>query len=182
MIDFQNLTQIQSQSLMGEEELENEDMKSFLSTLMEGLENQLDPDFFPDESDVQKKAKTTTKYSNTKVKARNLLTNVCYRRYKLEDVEKTNFVINVFSFLTQNLNPTGLDRKLETPLERDYVKMIWDSCVPHKFTKFIYLKENFIEFSQPHITYQKANSIFVKFVEEDMQNIDLLKSLLRNHF
>ena len=59
--------------------------------------------------------------------------------------------------------------------------MIWDSCVPHKFTKFIYLKENFIELSQLHITYPKANNIVVKFVEEDMQNIDLLKSALRNH-
>ena len=59
--------------------------------------------------------------------------------------------------------------------------MIWDSCVPDKFTKFIDLKENFIELSQPHITYQKANNVVVKFVEEDMQNIDLLKSVLRNH-
>ena len=59
--------------------------------------------------------------------------------------------------------------------------MIWDSCVPHKFTKFIYLKGNFIELSQLHITYPKANNIVVKFVEEDMQNIDLLKSALRNH-
>ena len=157
-------------------------MKKLLNTLTEGVESQLDPDFFQEDNDIQKKAKTTIKYSHTKVKTRNLLTNVSYRRYKPEDLEKTNFVIDVFSFLTQNLNPTGLDRKLETPLERDYVKMIWDSCVPHKFTKFIYLKENFIEFSQPHITYQKANNIFVKFVEEDMQNIDLLKSLLRNHF
>ena len=55
MIDFQNLTQIQSQSLMGEEELENEDMKKLLSTLTEGLESQLDPDFFQDNNDVQKK-------------------------------------------------------------------------------------------------------------------------------
>ena len=84
-------------------------------------------------------------------------------------------------FLTQNLNPTGLDRKLETLLERDYIKLIWDSCVLHKFTKFIYLKENFIELSQLPITYQKANNIAVKFVEEDMQNIDLLKSALRDH-
>ena len=76
-----------------------------------------------------------------------MLTNVSYRRYKPEDVEKTNFVIDVFSFLTQNLNPTGLDRKLEILLERNYVKMIWDSCVPHKFSKFIYEKENFIELS-----------------------------------
>ena len=78
------------------------------------------------------KKSTTTKYSNTKVKTRNLLTKVSYRRYKPEDVDKTDFVINVFfSFLTQNLNST--DRKLETPLERDNIKMILDSCVPHKF-------------------------------------------------
>ena len=47
-----------------------------------------------------------------------------------------NFVV-VFSFFTQNLNPTGLDRKIETALERDHVKMSWDTCVPHKFSKFI---------------------------------------------
>ena len=113
--------------------------------LTERLQSQLDPDFFQDDNDVQKRKKTettSTKFSNTKVKTRNLLTNVSYRRYKPEDVEKTNFVIDVFSFLTQNLNPTGLDRKLEILLERDYVKMIWDSCVPHKFSKFIYQREN----------------------------------------
>ena len=46
MIDFQNLTDIQNQSLM--EEVENQDMKKLLSTLTEGLlvESQLDPDFF----------------------------------------------------------------------------------------------------------------------------------------
>ena len=80
-----------------------------------------------------------------------MLTNVSYRRYIPEDVEKTNFVIDVFPFITQNLNPTGLDRKLEIPLERDYVKMIWDSCVQHEFSKFIYQIENVIELSQPHI-------------------------------
>ena len=42
---------------MGEEELENEDMKKLLSTLTEGLESQLDPDFFQDNNDVQKKQK-----------------------------------------------------------------------------------------------------------------------------
>ena len=91
-----------------------------MSTLTEGLESQLGPDFFQNDNNVKKKkAKTTTKYSNTKVKTRNLLRNVSYRRYKPENVEKTNFVIDAVLFLTQNLNPTGLDRKLETLLERD---------------------------------------------------------------
>ena len=59
--------------------------------------------------------------------------------------------------------------------------MVWGTCVQHKFTKFIFLKENFIELSQSHVAYQNANNIVVKFVEEDVQNTDLLKSALRNH-
>ena len=83
-----------------------------MSTLTEGLEGQLDPDVFQDDNNGQKRAKTTMKYSNTKAKTRNLLMNVSYRRYKPEDVEKTNFVIDVFSFLTQNFNPTVLIENL----------------------------------------------------------------------
>ena len=163
-------------------EAEKEDMGKLLSTLTKGLESQLGLGFFQDDNSVKKKTITTnTKYSNTKVKTRNLLTNVSYRRYKPEDVEKTNFGINFFLFLTQNLNPTVFGRKLETSLERDYVKMIWRTCVLHKFTKFILLKGNFIELSLSHITHQKANNIAAKFVEEDVKNINLLKSALRNH-
>ena len=158
-IDFQNLTQIQNHQQNLQEEIEKEHMRTLLSNLTEGFESQLDTNFFQGSNDVQKKKKRKTKYSNTKVKTRNLLTNLCYRRYKPEDAEKKNFVINVFSFLIQNLNPTGLDRKLETSLRRDYVKMVWDTCVPHKFTKLIYLKDNFFELSKPHIVYQKANNL-----------------------
>ena len=60
IIYFQNTeTQIQSQSLMGEEELENEDLKKLLSTLMEGLESQLDPGFFQDDDNVKKSKKNS---------------------------------------------------------------------------------------------------------------------------
>ena len=57
MIVFQDLTQTHNQSLMGEQELENEYMKKHLSTLMEGLERQLDPDFFQDDNNIKKKQK-----------------------------------------------------------------------------------------------------------------------------
>ena len=115
----------------------------------------------------KRKKNAKTKYSNTKVKSRNLLINISYRRYKPEDVKKGNFIVDVFSFLKQNLNSNGLDRKLETTLEREYVKLIWNTFVAHKFSKFIYLKENFIDLCQPHITYQKANNIALKFIQED---------------
>ena len=56
-IDFQNLTQIQNnQSLM--EEVENEEMKKFLSSLSEGIKltkSQPDQEFFQDDNDVQTK-------------------------------------------------------------------------------------------------------------------------------
>ena len=53
--------------------------------------------------------------------------------------------------------------------------------MPGKFSKFIYLKENFIDLCQPHITYQKANNIVLKFIEEDLQNFELLQATLREH-
>ena len=40
---------------MEEEELENEDMKKLLNTLMEGLESQLDPDLLQDDSFKKKR-------------------------------------------------------------------------------------------------------------------------------
>ena len=165
------MTQFQSNQSFTEE-VENQDMRKLLSTLSKRLPppvNQLHLNFFQDDNNVPKKKKKNakTKYSNTNVKSRNLLISVSYRRYKPEDVEKGNFIVEVFSFLKQNLNSNGLDRKLETTLEREYVKLIWNTCVPHKFSKFMYLKENFIDLCQPHITYQKANNIALKFIEED---------------
>ena len=59
--------------------------------------------------------------------------------------------------------------------------MIWDTYAPHKFLKFIYLKENFIDLGQTHTMYQKANNIVLKFIEEDLQNLELLKDALREH-
>ena len=63
MIDFQNLSQFQSnQSFM--EKVENEDMKKLLSTLSEGLpppENQLNLNFFQDNNGIPKKKKKNRK-------------------------------------------------------------------------------------------------------------------------
>ena len=40
-------------------------------------------------------------YSNTKVKARNLLTNVSYRRFKQKDFNNASFIIDILSFIVQ---------------------------------------------------------------------------------
>ena len=146
MIDFQKLSSIQSKSSL-EEALENEKLKNFLNQMNQELavsESQPDPDFFQDYNDVQPK---NIKYNSTKVKTRDLLTNVSYRRYNLKD-EKESFYIDLFSYLLLNLNPIGLDRKLDSDFERNQLKMIWDVCVPTSFTKCIFEKDNFVELSK----------------------------------
>ena len=131
----------------------------------------------------KKKIRTAkSSYSNTKVKARNLLTNVSYRRYKQQDFNNASFVIDISSFLVQNFNPINLDRKFDHENERLYVRMLWDKCLPHAITRFIYLRENYNILRDPKLTYQKANTVLKKLIEENSNNINLLKIKLEEHF
>ena len=66
-------------------------------------------------------------YSNTKVKTRNLLTNVSDSRFKQSDFNKTSFIVDILSFLVQNFNPINLERKLDVEKERDMVKYLCDT-------------------------------------------------------
>ena len=88
--------------------------------------------------------------------------------------------MDVFSFLVQNLNPTMLDRKFDSDIERDYVKM-WENCVPVQLCKFVYLKDNFTQLCQLPITFQKANDIVKSFIEQDKTNIKLLCQHLQQY-
>ena len=74
-------------------------------------------------------------YSNTKVKTRNLLTNVSYRKFKQSDFNKNNFIIDILSFLIQNFNPINLEKELDTEKERDMAKFLWDECISHDFVR-----------------------------------------------
>ena len=70
------------------------------------------------------------RYSRKKIKARIFLTNISYRRYKKSGSNNGNFVIDVCSFLLQNLNPLMIDRKFDNENDRQYVKMLWQKCLP----------------------------------------------------
>ena len=179
IIDFQKLTSIQSQNSL-EEVLENEELKNFLNQMNQELvvpESQLDPDFSQDYNDVQPKK---IKYSSTKVKTRNLLTNVSYRRYNLKD-ENRSFYKDLFSYILLNLSPIGLDRKLDSDFERNQLKMIWDVCVLRSFTQYLFKEDNFTELSKQSLTYQKANNIVLNCIDKDKQNIELLKLAIKNN-
>ena len=135
MLDQMGFSLIQSQS---RKEQEQKDMETLLNTFTESVEEQRSQNSSQDDNVVPKKeTKRKSDYSNTKVKPRNLLTNVSYRRFKQSDFLKHSFVIDILSFLVQNFNPVNLDIKLEIEKERDMVKFMWDLCVPHEFVSFM---------------------------------------------
>ena len=128
MIDYQN--EIEAQNYL-ERELEMEKILNNLTN--QNLDSQVNQDFFQDDNDTNNKKaarKKSKQYSNTKVKARNFLSKIAYRRYKDSDFQKDEFVVDEFSFLIQNLNPTMLDRKFDSGVERDYVKILGENCIP----------------------------------------------------
>ena len=104
-----------------------------MKTFGENEENQQDLNFSQDNNVVPKKAisKRRGDYSNTKVKTRNLLTNVAYWRFKQSDFHNDSFIIDILSFLVQNFNPVNLDIKLDIDKEQEMVKFLLDECFPH---------------------------------------------------
>ena len=146
MLDEANFSLIQNQSRL---EQEQKEMAIILSTFTEEAESQEDQNFFQDDNVISKKKKRTSNYSNTKVKARNLLTNVSHRRFKQSDFNSASFIIDILSFLVQNFNPINLDIKLDIDKERDMVKLLWEECIPHDFIRYIYKAENYTSISNP---------------------------------
>ena len=130
----------------------------------------------------KKEMKRKSNYSNTKVKARNLLTNVAYRRFKQSDFLKDSFIIDLLSFLLQNFSPINLDITLELEKEREMVKFMWDVGLPHEFVTFILKQNSFDIISQQNLTYQKANAIVKAYLFEDLNRINQLKYKIAKKF
>ena len=142
MIDFQKFSQLQSQSRLKQEW--EKDMETLLNTFTEETEKQEDQNFFQDDNDVRKKRKRTAEsnYINTKVKSRNLLTIVSYRRFKQKDFNNASFIIDILLFIAQYFTPINLNRKFDNEKDKLMVKFLWDECIPHDFMRHIYKNEN----------------------------------------
>ena len=162
MLDQMNFSLIQSQSRL---EQEQKDMETLLNTFTENIaEDQQDQNSSQDDNVVpKKKMKRRKDYSNTKVKTRNLIKNVSYRRCKQSDFN-------------------NLERKLDLEKERDVIKFLWDECIPHDFVHYMYQQVNYNVISKPNVTYQKANEIVKQFIFEDPNRINTLKYKTEERF
>ena len=93
------------------------------------------PDFFQDNKPSNKRSER--KYTTTRIKSRNFLTNISYVGINKEDFYNENFIFDICLLVTKNLNPFSLDRKLNNPNKYEMIYMIWKECMPVAFYKFI---------------------------------------------
>ena len=129
-----------------------------MSTFTEEIGSQQYQNFSQDDNDLPKKKrkrKRTAKsnYSNTKFKAKNLLANVSYRRFKQKDFNNASFIIVILLFIVQYSTPINLNRKFDNEKDKLMVKFIRDECIPHDFTCYIYKNDNYAVISNPKLTY-----------------------------
>ena len=153
-----------------------------MNTFSEGIKSQLDLDFSMNDNDVhfikEKKSKTrNTIYSSTKVKARNLLTNVGYRRFKPGDFYNLNFIVDILSFLLQNFNPINIDRKVDSEDEQLMINFLWEVCVPYELAAEIYKTPNFQILADPKLTFQKANQIVKNWIVSYEKKSEICKKI-----
>ena len=89
------------------------------------------PDFF------QNNKSSERKYTTTRIKSRNFLSNISYVGINKEDFYNENFIFDVYLLVTKNLNPFSLDRKLNDKNKHEMIYMLWKECMPQRFYQYI---------------------------------------------
>ena len=125
--------------------------------------------------------KAIKSYNNSKVKARNFLTNVSYNRITVADFKNKNFVIDCFTFMILYLNPFYLERKFETIVERDFVNVLWTFLMPSKLYNHITGDANMKTLNKIKIKYQDAKDIMIAFLFSDPTNINILSDFFKKN-
>ena len=152
------------------------------------LGSQLDPNIFLDDNDqigkkVEKKpAAKKRKYSTTKVKTRNILTNLSYIRINRLDFDNKLYVLDIVTFIIQYLNNFLLDLKLETELEKNMLMFIWENCLPIKLTNFVSNKSNYDTLTKNNLKFKDVYSIVQEYMSHDENNYDETRKILKGNF
>ena len=173
-VDFQKLLNLEQERHLQEEELEEIKTVETVPFPLEKTMKELNQNIFLDDKAIKN-------YSNTKVKARNFLTNVSYNRITTADYKNINFVIDCFTFMILYSNPFYLERKFETNIEREFVNTLWTFLMPSKLYNHITENENMKTLNKIKIKYQDAKDIIITFTQYDQGNLNVLSEFLEKN-
>ena len=180
-LDFQNLIHLE-QMRHEEEKQEMEIEKSEtvesipfpLQKTMSQLQNELNQNIFLDDKAIKK-------YNNSKVKARNFLSNVSYNRITKLDYRNQNFVVDCFTFLILYLNPFYLERKFESNVEREFINVLWLFLMPNNLYDYIHQNDNMTTLIKLKVKYPDAKKIILDFLKHDQGNLKVLSDYLEKN-
>ena len=119
--------------------------------------------------------------NNSKVKARNFLTNVSYNRIAQADFKNANFVVDCFTFMIVYLNPFYLERKFESVIEREFVNVLWAYLMPESLYRFINIDQNMQLLNKIKIKHQDGKNILSEFLKEDVAHLSVLSGFLEKN-
>ena len=143
-------------------------------------------EFYPTEKSITKRKKgrytaTRIRYSPTRVKSRNFLSNISSNSINKADFYNKNFILDVFILLVKNLNLFFLQRKISDKFKHEMIYMLCRECIPPAFYRFICQEENFRYLNGREVSQPGVLEILGKFVDEDKNNLHLLQQCLANY-
>ena len=107
------------------------DFEEEVSSIKTGVVDQSEksPDIYPTEKCIAKRQKirylaTRIKYSPTRVKSRNFLSNIGYTSISKSDFYNENFILDVHILLVKNLNPFSLQQKISDKFKYEMIYML----------------------------------------------------------
>ena len=138
-------------------------------------------DFYLTENSISKRQKvrylaTRIKYSPTRVKSRNFLSNISCTSVNKCDFYNENFILDVYILLVKNSNPFSLQRKIYDKFKHKMIYMLWRECIPVEFYRYIRQEENFKYLNGRDVSQPGVLEIIGRFIDQDKENLQLLQN------
>ena len=121
------------------------------------------------------------KYTTSRIKSRNFLSNIAYVGINKEDYYNKNFIFDVYLLLTKNLDPFSLNRKLAHKTKHEMIYMLWKECMPCKFYRYICQEKKFLYLNGKNVLQPKVLEIISEFIDADEGNYRLLQNNLSSY-
>ena len=78
-----------------------------------------------------------------------------------------------------NFSPFNLKQKFIEKNETDFVKTLWEKCIPRELLDLINQKEILMKLNKLSLKYTTANEIIKKLIENNPKDIDILKKFFK---
>ena len=125
--------------------------------------------------------KIDRKYTSTRIRPRNFLSNIAYFGINREDFYNENFIFDVYLLITKNLNLFSLDRKLANKKKREMLYKLCKDCMPQKFYQHICKENSFLYLNVKNVLQSKVSEIINECLNKDTENYNEISKNLSQY-